>query len=187
MRTAYAARAIFCCADLKRPSPILIRAKSLRIARNSPRSIRSICVFSPWPWLVINIIDSSLCVCFVLGLGLGWLLCVCVFLFWPWPRWLLCVLCVIVCVCLNGKPPWPWPRLVKLTMTCVCVCVIGLAWPRLVIIDNIASIRVCVCVFFGLGLVGYRVCYCVLLYVLCYLYVFTSIASRLGLGLNWLY
>ena len=36
------------------------------------------------------------------------------------------------------------------------------------------------CVCFGLGLVGYCVCY-VLLYVL------TSIVSRLGLGLGWLY
>ena len=34
-------------------------------------------------------------------------------------------------------------------MCVVCVCVrVGLAWPRLVIIDNIASmcVRVCVCV-----------------------------------------
>ena len=49
------------------------------------------------PRLVINIIESSLCVCFVLGLGLGWLLCVCVFVL-ALPRWLLCV---CYCMCLH--------------------------------------------------------------------------------------
>ena len=53
-------------------------------------------VFSPWPRLAINIIDSSLCVCFVLGLGLGWLLCVCVCVC----VFVLALASVIVCVLL---------------------------------------------------------------------------------------
>ena len=48
-----------------------------------------------------------------------------------------------MCVCVL----WPWPRLViidNIASTCVCVCL--WPWPRLVIIDNIASMCVCVCV-----------------------------------------
>ena len=65
----------------------------------------------------------------------------------------------------------------SLLLTVAYVCVY---WPRLVIM----CVCVCVCVFcFGLSLVGYCVS-CVLLGLF---YVFTSLVSRLGLGLGWLY
>ena len=62
---------------------------------------------------------------------------------------------------------------------CVCVC---WPWPRLVLIDNIASICVCVCV---------RVFWPWPRWLLCVLCVIecvnlNNIVSRLGLGLGWL-
>ena len=79
--------------------------------------------------------------------------------------WLLLTI-ACVCVCFSLGLGW-----LLLTVACVCVCVL-------------ASVGYYVCVFcFGLGLVGYCVS-CVLLGLL---YVFTSMVSRLGLGLGWLY
>ena len=99
VRTTHAARKMLLC-RLEAAKRHLNPGKIFALARISPRSIRSVCVFSPLTWLVI--IDNSLCVCvcvcvcFSLGLGwllltlacvcigLGWLLCVCVcVLFWP--------------------------------------------------------------------------------------------------------
>ena len=140
VRTTHAARKMLLC-RLEAAKRHLNPGKIFALARISPRSIRSVCVFSPLTWLVI--IDNSLCVCACVcvcfSLGLGWLLF------------------TVAYVCVY------WPRLV---IMCVCVCV------------------VCVCVFcFGLSLVGYCVS-CVLLGLF---YVFTSLVSRLGLGLGWLY
>ena len=134
VRTTHAARKMLLC-RLEAAKRHLNPGKIFALARISPRSIRSVCVFSPLTWLVI--IDNSLCVC-------------------------ACV-CVCVCVCFSLGLGW-----LLLTVACVCV---------------LASVGyyVCVCVFcFGLSLVGYCVS-CVLLYV------FTSLVSRLGLGLGWLY
>ena len=81
-------------------------------------------------------------------------------------------MCVRVCVCFSLGLGW-------LLFTVAYVCVY---WPRLVIMC--VCVCVCVCVFcFGLSLVGYCVS-CVLLGLF---YVFTSLVSRLGLGLGWLY
>ena len=66
VRTTHAARKMLLC-RLEAAKRHLNPGKIFAHARNSPRSIRSVCVFSPWPWLVI--IDNSLCVC----------VCVCVF------------------------------------------------------------------------------------------------------------
>ena len=60
VRTAHAARKMLLC-RLEAAKRHLNPGKIFAHARNSPRSIRSVCVFSPWPWLVI--IDNSLCVC----------------------------------------------------------------------------------------------------------------------------
>ena len=79
VRTAHAARKMLLC-RLEAAKRHLNPGKIFAHARNSPRSIRSVCVFLPWPWLVI--IDNSLCVCVRFSLGLGWLLltvaCMCV-------------------------------------------------------------------------------------------------------------
>ena len=60
VRTTHAARKMLLC-RLEAAKRHLNPGKIFAHARNSPRSIRSVCVFSPWPWLVI--IDNSLCVC----------------------------------------------------------------------------------------------------------------------------
>ena len=99
VRTTHAARKMLLCrleAAKRHLNPGKIFAHCPEFA-----TLRSVCVFSPWPWLVINIIDSSLCVCFVLGLGLGWLLCVCVFVLALASLVIVCVVCY--CMCL---PQW---------------------------------------------------------------------------------
>ena len=66
VRTTHAARKMLLC-RLEAAKRHLNPGKIFALARISPRSIRSVCVFSPLTWLVI--IDNSLCVC----------ACVCVF------------------------------------------------------------------------------------------------------------
>ena len=90
------------------------------------------CVCWPWPWLVIIDNIVSMCV-YVLPLAsVGYYVC--------------------LCVCFGLDFGWFDNRL------CVCVC---WPWPRLVIIDNIASTCVCVCFGLGLGWVGNILCVCV--------------------------
>ena len=86
-----------------------MRAKSSRIARNSPRSIRNVLVFWPWPRLLLCVLCVIVCICLNYGKPN-----------WPWPR---LVILAMTSVC------WPWPRLVilddiaSIMCTCVCVCV----------------------------------------------------------------
>ena len=86
-----------------------MRAKSSRIARNSPRSIRNVLVFWPWPRWLLCVLCVIVCICLNYGKPN-----------WPWPR---LVILAMTSVC------WPWPRLVildeiaSIMYTCVCVCV----------------------------------------------------------------
>ena len=67
-----------------------------------------VCVFWPWPRLVIIDNIASMCVCVLALASIGWFdnsLCVCVC--WPWPRLVIIDNIASMCVCVF----WPWPRL----------------------------------------------------------------------------
>ena len=100
VRTTHAARKMLLC-RLEAAKRHLNPGKIFALARISPRSIRSVCVFSPLTWLVI--IDNSLCVCACVcvcfSLGLGWLLFTVAYVCVYWPRLVIMCVCVCVCVC----------------------------------------------------------------------------------------